>query len=288
MTERTGKLRKLVISAGETRDTPAAYALPLVDDGEERHLALDGLLGYRLRIHWDGEVFCLHCDRRGRKSYGGGYCFPCFRRLARCDLCVVSPTRCHFGAGTCREPAWGEAFCMQPHRVYLANSSGLKVGLTRRGQEVTRWLDQGASQGLVVGEAATRQAAGFAEALLAKQVSDRTDWRALVRGDAEPLDLSAARDRLLEGAGAPPPAVTWVRDAVPAAFTYPVSRYGPVERLKLSPGHPIEGTLLGMKGQFLLLDSGVFNVRQHNGYRVNLSWTAAAGEPAIPRQPALF
>jgi len=288
MTEFAGKLRKLVIHPGEAPGTAAAYELPLLDDGGERRLPLDRLVGSRVRIHWSGEVFCLNCDRRGRKSYGGGYCFPCFRRLARCDLCVVSPTRCHFAEGTCREPDWGEAFCMQPHWVYLANSSGLKVGLTRRGQEVGRWLDQGASQGLVVADATTRQAAGFAEALLAEQVSDRTDWRALVRGDAEPVDLPAARERLLARAGDPPTGVRWVLDATPVELRYPVQAYGPVERLKLTAGRSVDGILTGLKGQFLLLDSGVFNVRQHNGYHVTVSVAAADGEAAIPRQRPLF
>ncbi len=119
-----------------------------------------------------------HCGASTRKSYGDGYCYPCFKTLARCDLCVVSPDRCHYAAGTCREPAWGEAFCMQPHVVYLANSAGAKVGITKPENLPGRWLDQGATQAVVIMRTHSRHQAGCVEAALARHVSDRTDWRA--------------------------------------------------------------------------------------------------------------
>jgi hypothetical protein len=52
---------------------------------------------------------------------------------------------------------------MQPHYVYLANSSGLKVGLTRASQIPTRWLDQGAAQALLCVRVPTRRQAGLVE-----------------------------------------------------------------------------------------------------------------------------
>src|SRR3546814_10543638 len=89
----------------------------------------------------------------------------------------MSPERCHFDAGTCRDPAWGEQFCMTDHVVYLANSSGVKVGITRATQLPTRWLDQGASQALPILRVATRQQSGFVEDLFRSQVADKTNWR---------------------------------------------------------------------------------------------------------------
>ena len=74
-----------------------------------------------------GRIHCVECGRATKKSFNQGHCFPCFRSLASCDRCITSPELCHYDAGTCREPEWGEAHCMQPHVVYLANSSGLKV-----------------------------------------------------------------------------------------------------------------------------------------------------------------
>ncbi|NJN51069.1 MAG: DUF2797 domain-containing protein [Gammaproteobacteria bacterium] len=83
---------------------------------------LNALVGVWLRIAGRERITCAHCGSDTPKGYGGGYCYRCFTTLARCDLCVVSPDRCHYSRGTCREPAWGEAFCMRPHLVYLANS----------------------------------------------------------------------------------------------------------------------------------------------------------------------
>jgi hypothetical protein len=127
--------------------TPVDYVLQL----GATPIPLNGLLGQALLITFDGRISCRHCGAATRKSYGDGYCYPCFKTLARCDLCVVSPARCHYAAGTCREPVWGDEFCMQPHLVYLANSAGAKVGITKRENLPRRWLDQGAVQAMVIG-----------------------------------------------------------------------------------------------------------------------------------------
>ena len=174
-----------VVAAGE----PARYRLDLKDGPT---IELNGQIGRGLQISFTGLVHCRYCGAESRKSFAGGYCYDCFSTLARCDLCVVSPDRCHYDAGTCREPDWGESFCMQPHRVYLANSSGIKVGITRKGRELGRWLDQGAIQGLVILEAATRRDAGLAEVAIAAVLTDRTDWRRMLRADVPPLDLPGA------------------------------------------------------------------------------------------------
>ncbi|MFO6382444.1 DUF2797 domain-containing protein, partial [Pseudomonas aeruginosa] len=93
------------------------------------------------------------------------------------------------------EPEWGERFCMTDHVVYLANSSGVKVGITRASQIPTRWIDQGARQALPILRVATRQQSGLVEDLLRSQVADRTNWRAMLKGEAEPVDLAAVREQ---------------------------------------------------------------------------------------------
>ena len=71
----------------------------------------------------------------------------------------------------------------------------------------TRWIDQGATQALPILRVATRQQSGFVEDLLRSQVADKTNWRALLKGDAEVLDLpfstyrrhlARAHERLVE------------------------------------------------------------------------------------------
>jgi hypothetical protein len=263
-----GGLEKMRVHPGD----PAGYCLVLRAPApeEDRVVDLNSFINKGLRIEFNGRITCCHCALETRKSYGEGYCYGCFRRLARCDLCVVSPARCHFAQGTCREPAWGEAFCMQPHLVYLANASGAKVGITRLGQEQTRWLDQGAVQALLIASAGSRHLAGVLEAALARHVSDRTDWRAMVGGEPPAVDLPALRDRLRDLVTAPP-GVRWLEADV-QRLRYPVLRYpDQPARLRLQRDEPIAGRLIGIKGQYLLFEHGVFNVRQHRSCHVRVS-----------------
>lgn len=266
-----GALQALSVQAGR----PAQYALtvrPAAGGDREVSLPLNSLLGNGLRIEFNGRITCSFCGVPTRRSYGEGHCYGCFRSLARCDLCVMSPVRCHYAAGTCREPAWGEAFCMQPHLVYLASSSGPKVGITRAGGQVGRWLDQGASQGLVVAAAPSRHLAGVLEARLARRVSDRTDWRRLLRGEPAPVDLAALRDRLRPPADAIPEGVRWLDGESVMTLEYPVLEYpARPARLELTSERVVAGRLLGMKGQYLLLEHGVLNVRRHRAFHVHVS-----------------
>ncbi|MCI0732762.1 MAG: DUF2797 domain-containing protein, partial [Methylococcaceae bacterium] len=176
-------------------DDPVRYSL-VHGDGE---LTMNPLLGTSLSLRYTGEIHCIHCGRPTKKSFNQGYCYPCFSSLARCDLCIVRPEQCHFEAGTCREPEWALGHCMQDHIVYLANSSGLKVGITRKSQIPTRWIDQGAVQALAIIQVKSRFQAGLIEVILKSRVSDKTSWQQMLKGNAENVDLERARDQLLEG-----------------------------------------------------------------------------------------
>jgi len=254
----------------------AAYELPLGD----ALLPLREQLGRSLRIEFGGAIHCIHCDRRTKKSFNQGYCYPCFRKLAQCDSCIVSPEKCHYHAGTCREPAWGEANCMIDHIVYLANTSGLKVGITRGTQVPTRWIDQGATQALPVFRVASRLDSGLLEVRIARQVADKTAWQAMLKGPNSELDLAAERDRLLATcaedidallAERGLAAITPLADATTLSIDYPVLEYPTrVRSLNLDKQPALSGKLLGIKGQYLILDSGVINIRRHAGYHVTL------------------
>ena len=273
----SGTLAKLEIA----QEQPAAFALRV--GGVE--VPLNPLIGHGIQVRPLGGVTCGNCGAASAKSFGRGYCYECFTTLARCDLCVVSPDRCHFHLGTCREPEWGESFCMQPHVVYLANASGLKVGITRKHRAVGRWLDQGAVQGLVIAETLTRRDAGLAEARLAQRISDRTDWRKLVSADAPPIDLAgwAARLRHLLGED-----VAYVGDVEAITeLRYPVTRYPPVERLNLTEGG-FCSRLIGCKGSYLLFEHGVFNAAEHVGFEVAFELVDNPPAPPADEQLALF
>ncbi len=268
----SGNLRKMRVEDA----SPVRYFMRF----NNLEVELNPLIGRRIILEFSGRIHCIACGREIKKSFNQGYCFPCFRSLARCDRCIVSPELCHFHLGTCREPDWGKANCMQPHVVYLANSSGVKVGITRRSQLPTRWIDQGAVQAVPLMQVATRRASGMVERALKSQFADRTDWRRMLKGSPEPADLVARSkglrpvcDQALINAGEDPgTAVAETIDVEPRAFDYPVLEYpSKVRSINVEKQPEIKGRLLGIKGQYLIFDCGVINIRKHAGYEAALS-----------------
>lgn len=268
-----GPLDKLRAELSE----PVSYRLPLGD----QEIPLAPLIGSVLRLEFTGTITCCHCGRKSKRSFAQGYCYPCFQRLAQCDGCIVKPETCHFHLGTCREPEWAEGACMVPHIVYLANSSGLKVGITRATQVPTRWIDQGATQALPVLRVATRRVSGLAEVLFGQSVADKTNWRLMLGGKAADLDLRVEAAQLL---GTYRVALEDLRlqfgqgsvEALPEAdvtcIEYPVQAYpSKPQSLNLDKTPVVEGRLTGIKGQYLMFGNHVLNVRNFTSYHVRVS-----------------
>ncbi len=265
----SGRLRKMPAEAGE----PVTYSIAVGDS----RIPLNEYLGKQVRIDFEGVIRCINCDRTTKKSFNQGYCFPCFRKLAACDTCIMSPEKCHYHLGTCREPEWGETHCMVEHVVYLANSSGLKVGITRGTQVPTRWIDQGAVDAIPMVRVATRYLAGLVEVACKAHVADRTNWRAMLKGDVPELNLAEERQRILgliaddlsalkESHG--PDSIREV-DEDALGLSYPVAVWPEkVKTHNLDKAPEVEGVLEGIKGQYLILDTGVINIRKFTGYEV--------------------
>ncbi|WP_175653847.1 DUF2797 domain-containing protein [Pseudomonas sp. Marseille-P9899] len=266
-----GSIRKMTARL----ETPVVQYAFRLDDVE---VPVNPMLGQTVRLEYLGAIHCSHCGRKTKTSFSQGYCYPCMTKLAQCDVCIMSPERCHYDAGTCREPSWGEQFCMTDHVVYLANSSGIKVGITRASQLPTRWLDQGASQALPILRVATRQQSGLVEDLLRSQVGDRTNWRALLKGDAEAVDLVAVREQLFDSCADGLKAlqerfglqaIQPLHDGQPLEIRYPVEAYpSKIVSFNLDKNPVAEGTLLGIKGQYLIFDTGVINIRKYTAYQL--------------------
>lgn len=248
--------------------TPVHYYLLL---GEHR-ISLNDRLGAKISMTYLQEKACCHCGRISKKLYNNGYCYPCFAKLAECDLCIVKPHECHYHLGTCRDENFAKQYCMIPHLVYLAVSSGIKVGITRKNRVLTRWVDQGALRAVAVAETPTRRIAGDIEYMLAQHLPDKTDWRKMLRGEVDEVDLEVFKARI----------ATWLPEEYHPyllssgeirEFTYPVQQVPEkIRSLSLDKTDRVEGTLLGIKGQYLLLDQGVFNVKKHTGYKVQIDW----------------
>jgi hypothetical protein len=262
--EYEGQLAKLASKIDDSNKVQ--YSLPLSD----KLVHLNPLIGKNVLLEYLGAIHCTHCERKIKKSFNGGYCFPCVRSLACCDICIVKPELCHYEKGTCREPSWGESNCMIDHTIYLANSSGLKVGITRSHQRMTRWIDQGASAAIPIATVKKRLDAGLIEVQLSQVLADKTNWRKMLSGPAEPIDLLKARaDALseLKASDIWEPATDDVTN-----IEYPVVQYPQkIKSLNLEKTAVIEGKLLGIKGQYLIFDTGVLNVRKYSGYSLKLA-----------------
>ncbi len=269
-TSHTGHLKKM----GTTLETPVRYEL-VFDSGT---LAIDPATQPTVSLEYSGKISCIHCGRITNKSFSQGYCYPCFRALPECDTCIMSPEKCHFHQGTCRDPEWGEQWCMQTHYVYLANSSGVKVGITRQNQIPTRWMDQGAIQAMAICKVSTRQLAGFVEAIIRQHVTDRTRWQAMLKGDVEVLDLIAEWETLYDkvcdeinalAAEHDADAIEIIASPEVVDITFPVIEHPTkVKSHNLDKTPTVSGKLRGIKGQYLILDTGVINLRKYTGYEV--------------------
>ncbi len=276
MNEVIGAVSKMAVSLPETVPI-AQYSMVLGDN----RVDMNPLIGQQISLSNLGEIHCQHCQRLTKKSFSGGYCFPCSQKLAQCDLCIMKPETCHYAAGTCREPEWGEQFCMQDHIVYLANSSGIKVGITRKSQIPTRWIDQGATQALPIFRVSTRHQSGLVEVIFKNHVADKTDWRKMLKGDAEPLDLEQIRVELMAEcqpeitalqAEYGEAAITPLSDQQSLTIQYPVIAYPEkIKSINLDKTPEITGVLQGIKGQYLIFDIGVINIRKYTGYQLKMS-----------------
>lgn len=267
-----GNLRKLQV----TLTDPVEYTMSI--GGHQ--IPLNPLIGQELQLQFSGEIHCVHCGRKTKKSFNQGYCYPCMQSLAECDSCLVRPELCHYHEGTCREPEWGDEHCFQDHYVYLANTSGLKVGITRQTNVPDRWMDQGATQALPIYKVRDRLTSGLVEVILKQHVADKTAWQRMLKGSPEAIDLTHERERLhhecqqeitdlLNNHGED--ALQFLGNDQMIAIHYPVTRYpDKVKALNLDKTPDIRGNLQGIKGQYLIFDSGVLNVRKFSGYKVRL------------------
>lgn len=267
-----GILRKML----SRLEDPVAYQFRL----GEHEIPVNPLLGKSVSLVFSGTIFCVHCGRETSKSFNQGYCYPCFQRLAQCDACIIHPEKCHFAQGTCREPEWGEQFCMQDHIVYLANSSGIKVGITRATQLPTRWIDQGATQALPIIRVRSRLQSGLLEVMFKQHVTDKTNWRGMLKSDGEQFDLVAEKTRLLEECRDELREVeaqfgffglSILNGVQTQLIKYPVLQVPEkIPSLSFDKEREVGGVLLGVKGQYLIFDEGVINLRRFGGYCVEL------------------
>ncbi len=247
----------------------AIYQLPLGDN----LIDMNELVGKKISMKYNGVINCIATGDKITKSYGQGYSYKAFITLPECDTCIIKPELCHYAKGTCRDPKWGEEHCFIPHYIYLAVSSDLKVGITRHTQVPTRWIDQGATYALPILKVQDRKTSGEIEIEIARFYKDKTNWRKMLQGTVPEIDLIEKREEVFE-------TLADVLDSFDVedldeeitTIKYPVLEYPTkVTSLGFDKKPIVEGTLLGIKGQYLILDTGVINMRKHQGYEIEFT-----------------
>lgn len=246
---------------------PVKYTLELGDD----FLIMNQLIGRQLRFTFQGHYIC-HCGIDVPRVYRANFCYDCYFSKPEAGESIFRPelSKAHMGIAD-RDLEFEMSYQLQPHVVYLANSGGLKVGVTRSIQKHTRWIDQGASAAIVLAETPNRYLAGCIEVELKNHLSDKTIWQKMLTAGQTEVDLLAEKHKALALLPEELGAYASVNHEV-QTFQYPVEKYPQkINSATLAKQPDLKGTLTGIRGQYLILDNAsVMNIRSHEGYVVAL------------------
>jgi len=275
MTSITTHLRKMSTALDD--QGLATYHLPIVNilenNGKE---LLNEWVGSRIQIEFTGNIHCVATGKKIKKTFGEGLSYEAFLTSPLSCPSIVRPelSRIHEGIAL-RDFEWEQKHHNQPHFVYLSRTSNIKVGVTRSTNLISRWIDQGASEGIRIAETPYRQLAGSIEVMLKEHLGDKTAWQSMLKGEcSENAHLLGKKNEVLEYF--PEDWHSFIaNDDDVHKITYPVLQLpAKPKSIKLDTCPLLQGRLLGIKGQYWLLDNDrVINIRSHAGYEVNLSYS---------------
>ncbi len=260
----TGNLIKMKTSL----DEKVNYFLTL----EQQPIHVNDLIGHVIEMEYHHQINCIKCGRKTSKSFGQGFCFPCFRSAPEASECILKPELCQAHLGISRDMEWSKSHCLIDHYVYLSYTSGVKVGVTRENQIPVRWCDQGAVEALPVARTPNRHLAGLMEVALKEGINDKTNWRRMLTDvKTQGNELFGYKDKILDNLPADLKQY-FLNDAEMTSLTYPVRQYPlKIKSFTFDKIDRFKGTLLGIKGQYFIFDQDmVINIRKHNGYLITL------------------
>lgn len=261
-----GNLQKMRAFIDE--ENQVQYRLNLIEE-----VNMNERIGTTIKLDWSGTINCTSCSKVTKKSFGQGFCYNCFISAPEAAECILRPELCRAHLGEGRDPEWEEKHHNQPHVVYLATSSAVKVGITRETQVPTRWIDQGASSAIRLAEVPNRYEAGRIEVALKEFFTDKTSWQKMLKNEVdESIDLEEEKWSLEEHLPADIIDYFSENDEI-IELNFPVLEYPEkVKSQSFDKTPSIEGKLLGIKGQYLILDENrVLNIRKHTGYHIRIS-----------------
>ena len=261
-----GQLSKMTHKA----DTPVQYFLSLGDES----YPLTPKVGQLVTVRYTGKITCIECGRKIKKTYSDGYCFPCARDLPENDICAVRPEKCQHDKGNKADREFYEKYCNIDHFVYLSQTSGVKVGITRHYNVPSRWVDQGAVKALIIAKVPRRILSGQIEVVLAKKISDRTNWRKMLLGQIDDVDFPAMREKMIQCI--PEDLRQYaLREEEVQSFIYPVQSVpAKISSHNLDKEDKFTERLTGIKGQYLIFENRVINLRKYAGYCMEFGFEA--------------
>lgn len=239
---------------------------------ENSFLSLNQLLDKNIEINFLGYQ-CLQCGKK-KKIFRQGFCYDCFMSSPAAGDWIMKPelSTAHLDLED-RDLEYEKRVQLQPHIVYLALSSEVKVGVTRKTQVPTRWIDQGAVQAIPIVEVPNRYLAGITEVALKEHFADKTNWQKMLKNEVPDADLIQERANLKyiipkEVQEYFHPEKEDLYDLHFPVLVFPKK----VTSLNLDKTPNFSGKLTGIKGQYLIFQDGtVFNVRTFEGYVIKIS-----------------
>jgi hypothetical protein len=239
---------------------------------ENSFLSLNQLLDKNIEINFLGYQ-CLQCGNK-KKIFRQGFCYDCFMSSPAAGDWIMKPelSTAHLDIED-RDLEYEKRVQLQPHIVYLALSSEVKVGVTRKTQVPTRWIDQGAVQAIPIVEVPNRYLAGITEVALKDHFADKTNWQKMLKNEVPDADLIRERANLKYLI--PKEVQNYFHPEKEDLYDlhFPVMEFPKkVNSLNLDKTPNFSGKLMGIKGQYLMFQDGtVFNIRTYEGYVVKIS-----------------
>jgi hypothetical protein len=260
----SGQLSKMTYKTG----MPIQYFLNL----SEESYPLTSKVGQTVTVKHTGKITCVECGRVIKKTYRDGYCFPCTRDLPENDICSVRPEKCQHDKGNEADREFYEKYCNIDHYVYLSQTSGVKVGITRHYNVPSRWIDQGAVKALIIAKVPRRILSGQIEIILAKKISDKTNWRKMLLGQVDEIDFSFMRREMIGCIPQDLKQYALYEEEV-QSFIYPVEAVPEkISSHNLDKESEFSEKLTGIKGQYLIFKNRVINMRKYSGYHIEFTF----------------
>lgn len=261
----TGFLHKMAVY----QDEPVKYYLNI----EEDLFFLNDLLGRHIKITYLGIIKCF-CNNLVDKVFRMNFCYNCYYTLPEASEAILKPelSKAHLGIEE-RDLEFEKAYQLQPHTVYLAISGGLKVGVTRTSQQITRWIDQGAVKALPLLETPNRYEAGMWEVELKKILSDKTAWKDMLTWNDPDVDLLAEKKKILDKFQ--DRQHEFSKQSEIFTFQYPyLKKPQKVTTINIENKKSAEGILTAIRGQYIILDNNqAINIRTFEGRHVQIEIT---------------